>query len=172
MSDRLQEIIDRLALRELVEEYARGCDRHEGFNVARLFTEDGRIARYSHGTGDGQPITEHNGRASIASVVDGLGRYDVTTHFLGQQSVSIDGDRGQGETYCLAHHVYNHNGDRHNRVAAIRYLDAYSQQDDRWQFRERRVVLDWIEYRPMGSVNASPSWTREADAATSWARPS
>ena|ERR1700681_308297 len=164
MPNELQEITDRLALRQLVEDYAHGCDRRETGAVARLFTEDGRLAKIGVA---GQPTTETRGRAAIEVLLDGLRRYDATTHFLGQQSVIVDKDTARGETYCLAHHIYRNDGDWYNRVMGIRYLDTYRRQDARWRFEDRRLVVDWIEYRPMGSLSVAPPWAREGDAAIS-----
>ena len=30
---------------------------------------------------------------------------EVTTHFMGQSTVTVDGERATGETYCIARHV-------------------------------------------------------------------
>jgi hypothetical protein len=79
--------------------------------------------------------------------------------------VAIDGDTARGETYCLAHHLYDHEGQPYNRVMAIRYLDTFRRQSSRWQIADRRLVIDWIEYRPMGSLSVAPTWARSADAA-------
>jgi hypothetical protein len=34
-------------------------------------------------------------------------------------------------------------------VASIRYLDAFTKQAGRWLFSERRLMVDWIETRPL-----------------------
>jgi ketosteroid isomerase-like protein len=38
-------------------------------------------------------------------VFDDLNRYEATTHFNGQSTIDLDGDRATGESYCLAHHL-------------------------------------------------------------------
>jgi hypothetical protein len=43
---------------------------------------------------------------------EGQNRYEVTTHFNGQSTVTLDGDRATGESYTIAHHVYTEDGDR------------------------------------------------------------
>jgi hypothetical protein len=34
-----------------------------------------------------------------------LNRYETTTHFNGQSTVTIDGDRAMGASYAIAHHL-------------------------------------------------------------------
>jgi uncharacterized protein (TIGR02246 family) len=147
MSADVQELVDRLALRHLVEAYARGADRRDAEGMAALFTEDGRLAIYDGQPGTAEPTADRHGRAAIAAAMTGLNRYEVTTHLLGQQTVELDGDRATGETYCLAHHLSHRDGTRENRVMSIRYLDTYVRADGRWLIEERLLAVDWIETR-------------------------
>jgi hypothetical protein len=147
----LEEVADRLALRGLVEGYARGADRREPDNVAALFTEDGRLIIYFEDKHPGvdQP-RELQGRTAIAGAMKGLERYTVTTHFLGQQTVTFDDhDHASGETYCLAHHPFERDGRRLNRIMSIRYLDRYLRTAEGWRIVERTLITDWAEHRVM-----------------------
>jgi hypothetical protein len=53
---------------------------------------------------------ELNRREDLAPVFDELNKYEATTHFMGQSTVVLDGDRATGETYCIAHHVLHLRG--------------------------------------------------------------
>jgi hypothetical protein len=55
---------------------------------------------------------ELNRREDLAPVFDELNKYEATTHFMGQSTVVLDGDRATGETYCIAHHVSASEGKR------------------------------------------------------------
>jgi uncharacterized protein (TIGR02246 family) len=147
MSADLQELVDRLALRQLVEAYARGADRRDAEGMAELFTDNGRLAIYDGQPGTSEPTADRRGRGDIASAMAGLNRYEVTTHLLGQQTVELDGDRATGETYCLAHHLSHRDGARENRVMSIRYLDSYVRSHGRWLIEERLLAVDWVETR-------------------------
>jgi len=82
-------------------------------------------------------------------VFDNLNSYAATTHFNGQSTVSLDGDRATGESYCLAHHLsVGDDGQRTMMIASIRYLDELVKQDGWWLFAERRLMVDWTETRP------------------------
>ena len=54
-----------------------------------------------------------------------LNRYEATTHFNGQSTIALDGDRATGESYCLAHHLFTEDGERKLMVASLRYLDTF-----------------------------------------------
>ncbi|RKN21066.1 nuclear transport factor 2 family protein [Micromonospora musae] len=142
------QLADRLAIRELVDSYAHLADRRDAQGQAALFTDDARVAVY-----DGEPdLTEPaqvlTGRNDLATAFGSLRNYDKTTHFNGQSSVTLDGDRATGETYCLAHHLWTEEGQRTLMVMSIRYHDTFVRQGGRWLFAERRLITDWVDRRP------------------------
>jgi hypothetical protein len=139
---------DRLAIRELVDAYARCADRRDARGQMALFTEDTRFLVFMDYFCD-QPTQELHGRESLAPVFDNLNSYAVTMHFNGQSTIDVDGDRGSGESYCLAHHLtIGEDGARSMMVASIRYLDQFVKQAGRWLFAERRLMVNWTETRP------------------------
>ena len=88
------------------------------------------------------------GRDALTPVFADLNRYEVTTHFNGQSTVTIDGDRVTGESYTIAYHLFSEDGDRKIMVASLRYLDTFAKIDGGWYFAERKLLLDWSETRP------------------------
>ena len=144
----LDEAADRLAIRELIDAYAHCADRRDAAGQIALFTEDTRFVVYLDTTAD-EPTQELHGRAALAPVFDNLNTYAATTHFNGQSTVYLNGDRAIGESYCLAHHLsIGEDGRRTMMIASIRYLDEVVKQDGAWLFAERRLLVDWTETRP------------------------
>jgi len=142
------DMADRLALRGLVDAYARFVDRRDTAAVAGLFSPDGRLVSHFGGEGSGPLV--HTGRAGIgAALVGGLARYLATTHVVGGQVLVLDGDRASGETTCLAHHVYLRGDERRMLVLAVRYHDEYVRLGGMWCFAERQLHLDWRDDRPL-----------------------
>ena len=142
------EAADRLAIRELVDAYAQCADGRDARGQMDLFTEDTRFLVFYDLT-TGEPSLELHGRESLAPVFGDLNQYAATMHFNGQSTISLDGDRATGESYCLAHHLkVNEDGQRTLMVASIRYLDDLVKQDGRWLFAERRLMVNWIDTRP------------------------
>ncbi len=142
------EAADRLALRELFDEYAHCADRRDAEGQKALFTHDTRFAVYMDGEGS-EPTYILQGREALTPVFDDLNRYEATTHFNGQSTVTIDGNRATGESYTIAHHLFTEDGDPKIMIASLRYLDTFTKIDEGWYFAERKLILDWSETRVM-----------------------
>src|SRR5689334_19516313 len=140
------ELADRLAIRELFDAYAHCADRRDAEGQKSLFTEDAVFAVYMDGDGS-EPSYVLTGREALTPVFADLSQYEVTTHFNGQSTVELVGDRATGESYTLAHHLFTQEGERRIMVASLRYLDVFAKQDGRWLFAERKLILDWSETR-------------------------
>src|SRR6185295_178312 len=112
------EAADRLAIRELFDAYAHCADRRDAEGQKALFTTDTRFAVHMAGSGT-QPTYVLEGREALTPVFADLNRYDVTTHFNGQSTVSIDGDHATGESYTIAHHLYTEGGQRMIMIASL-----------------------------------------------------
>ncbi len=150
----MDELRDRVAIRELVEAYAHGVDRLDPESVAALFCEDGVLEIYEGDPDRVQPDRVRTGRREIADALAGLSRYAVTTHFLGQHSVQLDGDVATGETYCMAHHITDADGERRDKVLSIRYLDHFRRLDAQWRIELRRLAVDWSDHRVLPPASA------------------
>jgi hypothetical protein len=149
-----EEAADRLAIRELVDAYAHCADRRDAEGQKALFTADTRFVVYM--AGEGADATDDlHGRESLTPVFENLNTYETTTHFNGQSTVALDGDRATGETYCIAHHVYTADGERKLMIAALRYGDTFVKADGTWRFGERRLYVDWTETRTIEAAGAA-----------------
>ena len=145
------EAADRLALRELFDAYAHCADRRDAEGQEALFTDDTRFAVYMDGEGS-EPTYVLQAREALTPVFDDLNRYEATTHFNGQSTVTIDGDGATGESYTIAHHLYTEDGRRKIMIASLRYLDTFAKIDRAWFFAERNLILDWSETRSISTA--------------------
>jgi ketosteroid isomerase-like protein len=142
------EAVDRLKIRELVDAYAHCADRRDAKGQMSLFTKDTHFVVFMDARSE-KPSMELNGREALAPVFDELNKYEATTHFMGQSTVLLDGDRATGETYCIAHHVSASEGKRILFIASIRYYDVFAKVDGKWLFAERKLIVDWTDTRPI-----------------------
>src|SRR5215472_16927968 len=100
-----EEAADRLAIRELVEAYAHCADRRDAKGQMALFTMDTHFVVFMNAKAP-KPSMELHSREALAPVFADLNKYDATTHFIGQSTIStLTANEATGETYCLAHHI-------------------------------------------------------------------
>jgi SnoaL-like protein len=92
---------------------------------------------------------ELNRREDLVPVFDELNKYEATTHFMGQSTVVLDGNRATGETYCIAHHLSASEGKRTLLIASLRYYDVFAKVEGKWLFAERKIMVDWTDTRPI-----------------------
>jgi hypothetical protein len=144
-----EESADRIAIRELVEAYAHCADRRDAKGQMALFTADTHFVVYMN-TKDPTPSQELHTRDALAPVFADLNQYAATMHFLGQTTIlTLNRDRGTGETYCMPRHLTVKDGKRRLMTAALRYMDTFVRTDDAWLFAERRLYVDWLEERAL-----------------------
>src|SRR3979411_1092895 len=141
---------DRLAIRELVDAYAYCADRRDAEGQKSLFTEDTHFVVYMDGEGS-DPTQVLDGREALTPVFDDLNRYQATMHFNGQTTISLDGYRATGETYCIAHHLFTEARERKLMIASLRCGDPFAKPAGACLFAERNLYVDWTETRPSHS---------------------
>jgi hypothetical protein len=144
-----EQAADRLAIRELIDAYAHCADRRDAEGQKALFTEDTHFVVYMSGVGS-EPTEDLHGREALTPVFAALKQYEVTMHFNGQCTVTLDGGRAAGEAYCIAHHVFSPDGERKIMLAYLRYIDAFVKQGDTWLFAERNLYLEFSDTRTLG----------------------
>ena len=145
-----EEAADRLAIRELIDAYAHCADRREAEEQKALFTEDTHFLVYMNGVGT-EPTEDLHGRTQLTPVFAALRQYEVTMHFNGQSTLTLEGERATGETYCIAHHVFSADGERKIMLAYLRYLDTFVKERGAWLFAERNLYLEFADTRSLGS---------------------
>jgi len=144
-----EEAADRVAIRELVEDYAHCADRRDAKGQMALFTPDTHFVVYMDAKNP-TPTQELHSREALAPVFADLNQYATTMHFLGQTTIlTLTRDRSTGETYCMPHHLTIIDGKRRLMIAALRYADQFVKMEGVWLFAERRLYVHWIEERPL-----------------------
>jgi hypothetical protein len=133
----VRELWDRDRIARLPRTYSRGVDRRDWKLVRSCFTDDAHV--------EGSRAT-----ASIDDYIDhlrvGVEHFPATMHFMGNQLVDVDGDRGSVETYAVAFHWKGTPAgaqDPANLVVGVRYHDQVIRQGDGWLIARRHVDPDW-----------------------------
>jgi ketosteroid isomerase-like protein len=141
---------DQWEIRQLVERYAAAADRADGAGVAELFTEDGELALWMDPIRD-EPTGLRRGRAEITAAVDGIGSYLATHHTIASSVATVDGDRAEGQTRCVGHHIEGPPNVR-DRVLYLKYDEQLARVDGRWRFTRREVHVQWVSIQSVESI--------------------
>jgi hypothetical protein len=142
----LQQTADRLAIRELIDQYAFCADTRDAEEQMALFTEETNFVVFMDAKAS-EPTQVISKRADLFPVFDNLNTYRATMHFNGQNKVQLNGDTATGVVYCIAHHQTITDGVQKLMIANIKYHDSFVKQNGKWLFAERKLMVDWIENR-------------------------
>jgi hypothetical protein len=135
-----REAADRLEIRELVDAYAHCADKRDAKRQMSLFTGNTHFLVFMDARSE-KPAMELNRREDLVPVFDELNKCEATTHFMGQSTVFLDGDRATGETYCIAHHVSASEGKRTLFIASLRYYDVFAKVEGKWLIAELQSLF-------------------------------
>jgi hypothetical protein len=146
IEQKLQQFEDRIAIRELIDQYAYCADTRDAQGQMSLFTADTNFEVYMDSKSS-TPTQVINNRQGLFPVFDNLNTYLATMHFNGQSTVKLNGDRASGVTYCRAYHLNVQDGVQKLMIAGIRYYDIMIKQEGKWFFAERKLKVCWVENR-------------------------
>src|ERR1700743_1076318 len=104
IEQRLQELEDRIGIRELADQYTYCADTRDAEGQMAIFTADTNFEVYMD---EKVPTPKYviTGRDNLRPVFDDLNQYLSTMHFNGQSTVKIEGENATGTTYCRAYHL-------------------------------------------------------------------
>lgn len=132
---RLRDMLERDAIRQVLESYVRGNDRGDEATMRAAYWHDGYD---DHGPFKGNA-------QEFCTWALPLGKACSShQHVLGQSMISVEGDRACAETYFV---YYAEEGRQPlpNVVNALagRYVDRLERRGGVWKIAHRVVVIDW-----------------------------
>lgn len=146
---------DRFELSDLVSQYAAHVDDRRFDDLATLFTGDGVLVSPEPPEHLG-PHRLHQGHQALVAAMTALQRVALTQHAIVGHVVRATPDGGaDGRVACIAHHLaVRSDGQTHDTVWHLRYLDSYRPEGGRWRFARRAMYVDWIENRKVDQWQA------------------
>lgn len=139
-SDKIERMLARDEIREVLARYARGVDRADGPLLKSCYHEDA--------------IEEHGGAYSgnAFAYVDGaiprIERLGPMQHLLGTSHIEFDGDLAYVETYIWTFlRLRLESGDL-DTFTGGRLIDRFERRDGAWKIAHRRTVFDWNRDAP------------------------
>jgi ketosteroid isomerase-like protein len=146
--DRLQWLVDRARISDLLVAYAWLVDTGDFDGLAALFADDGAL----HLPFATLPTSELAGGSKIA-----LGPYAATHHISANHAIEITGDSASSRSYFQAVHVpTTDEAGRHADIGG-RYDNTYRRINGQWRFVVVRVTFVWT--LGSGFPSADPRFT-------------
>lgn len=140
----IEELKDRLALKELVDRVSVLGDRKDFNAQVQLFTENA-ISETFAGVNE---ILKLKGRKEMEKAFEiFLSEIETVYHFNGQQVVVIDGDVAQGTCYCLITLISHEDGKKMKTTIGATYQDDYVREENHWLIAKRIGSFHWQEKR-------------------------
>jgi ketosteroid isomerase-like protein len=142
----IQEIQDRIKIRELTDIFANLADTKEVDAQVQLFLEDGML-EFQMGF-DGE-IHEIKGRKALQEAFAGTVIPAKNVYHLNglQVLTSYSGDKAEGIAYCQATLVNEKDGKSTATTNYVRYTDRYAKVDGKWYIEKRRTTFLFSESR-------------------------
>lgn len=142
----IQQISDKLALKELVDVFSNLADTKDVVTQVQLFTEDATVNSYR----DGKLVSSLKGRQELAERFGAfLALFEVVYHMNGQQVVEIDGDKATGVCYCQVVLIRTENGKKTMSTQGVRYKDEYVRINGKWLISKRTSDFVWTDNRTL-----------------------
>jgi hypothetical protein len=147
LQKRISEIEDRIALKELVDTFSILADVKDVPKQVLLFTENAVVESVT----DGKPGTPYNGRKQIGDAFSNfLSLFDVVYHINGQQTLTLNGDKASGISYCQVTLIGTENGRQMKTTMGVFYHDDYVRENGRWLIAKRKSNFAWRDKTEMG----------------------
>jgi hypothetical protein len=137
---RLQRLLDRQAIVDVLLYYCRGVDRGHRAALERVYWPDA-FDDHVHVKLSGPDYVEHVLQATAEM---------RTAHHLGNILVEFDDDtRARCESYFLGlHEMAGGDGAPIFLELSGRYLDRFEKRGEKWRIRERTLVYDFQQTHP------------------------
>jgi hypothetical protein len=148
MDERLQKLIDRFEIIDVLNEYVHGCDRLDEPRMAGVYWPD---SWDDHGPDkcEGPEFS----RRIIATLQN---KSLMCSHQLGQSIIHVDGDVAGAETYFIASVRFPGDPETLNQMGG-RYVDQLERRAGRWRIKHRTCIREWSITLPV-----EQDWLKQA----------
>lgn len=137
---KLDRLLARAEICEVLARYARGVDRADGALLASCYHADA--------------IEEHAGNYSgnaheyVAGAIERIRRMGVMHHLLGSSHMEFEGDKAWVETYVWTFLRMEGDSGALDTFTGGRLIDRFELRDGSWKIAHRRTILDWNRDTP------------------------
>lgn len=138
---KINEIEDRIAIKNLVDTFSILADQKETQKQTFLFTENAIVVSRVQGQ-SGMTLT---GRKQIGDAFGAfLSNFETVYHINGQQSVTLNGVKASAISYCLVTLIGTENGKKMKTTMGVYYNDEFVKENDHWLVSKRTSNFVWM----------------------------
>ncbi len=135
MALRVEDLIAREEITDVIKRLARGTDRLDQDMMASCYHPDGY---------DDHNSFRGSGTDFAAWVCEVLPHFESTMHFIGPPNIRFGADDlvsniADCDTYCIAHHI----GADTDMILGLRYVDRFERREGTWLIAKRVCAFDW-----------------------------
>jgi len=148
MDPRIQTLLDKQAITDVINLYLRGADRADIPLIADAYHAD---AIEDHGGVYHGPASDY-----VALMAKMLPKGGLMNHLATNIVIEVDGDVARAEHYILAFaRMKERGGDKFDTLTLARAVDRFERRDGVWKIALRRLAWEWNHEMPF-----SESWGR------------
>jgi 3-phenylpropionate/cinnamic acid dioxygenase small subunit len=140
----LREVLDRQAIRDVLNRYSHNLDRCNEAGLRRVFHSG---SRESHAG-----LFEGSGDEFCTFAMPGMRAIGPTSHPISNALVEVEGDRAYCESYVWAQQRMTQFEPGFDLLIGARYLDHLERRDGRWAIVDRYCVADWVRDEPIAET--------------------
>jgi hypothetical protein len=162
----VEELLEREVIHDVLKRLARGTDRIDLDIFLSCYHPDA-VEEHGHFQGPAREFAEF-------VCGDRSGRFAGTTHLIGAPAITVDGNRAIADTPCVAHciTVPDEQGQQHDFVSGVRYIDTVTRRDGGpWKIEKRVCLLDWTYTVPISAgilTGMTPGYSGHRDRSDTW----
>lgn len=152
IENKLQELLDKQEMTELMYKFARALDRVDGELMKSTYREDA-IEEHQDPIFPQLFFYNDNAHNFVEPAMEGFKAIKVTQHRISNPLVEIDGDTATAECYVWAYHVHEEDGVDKEGILGGRHHFKFERRDGVWKIKHRSTVFDWNQ-----NQNATAIW--------------
>ena len=131
---------DHVSIQRLMYRYARCADTRDYAGFARVFCKDAVFDFM------GNEVTPYG---AIEQMMHALDKYTATLHQVQNVFYEVDGNSAEGETYCVASHLFDDEDGTSKIDMGIVYRDRLRRGAEGWRIARRVFDLLWTQTTPV-----------------------
>ena len=138
---RLQSMVDKSEISDLLYNLARGLDRIDETLLRSVFHSDATLDM-------GPGLFQGGCHDYVHWVADVMGQVQESHHLIGNVRVTLEHDVAYVESYCHAHFRVDKPTGREDVFIGSRYLDRFERRPSDvsgvWKIVHRKQIIDWV----------------------------